>query len=161
MKHVVVLGAGLSGLASAALIARAGHRVTVIERNTWLGGKSRRVEVLGQRMDTGPALVTFPGVLKKLFAEYDSLGGDANQVAALKLTQLNEVGEYFYREHRVKLPVPQGHPWHEQWKRFEAEHADLAVEITNLLTASPFSSKSLPSGKKIFSRYGLNLTTDR
>ncbi len=61
MKHVVVLGAGLSGLATAALIAQAGHKVTVVERNTWLGGKSRRVEVLGQRMDTGPALVTFPG----------------------------------------------------------------------------------------------------
>lgn len=161
MKQVVVLGAGLSGLASAALIAQAGHKVTVIERNNWLGGKSRRVEVLGQRMDTGPALVTFPGVLKKLYAEYDSLGGNADDVAPLKLSQLNEVGEYFYRQHRVRLPVPEGHPWHSQWQRFEAEHADLAVEITNLLTASPFSAQSLPSVSKIFSRYGLNLTTDK
>jgi phytoene desaturase len=161
MKQVVVLGAGLSGLASAALIAQAGHKVTVIERNNWLGGKSRRVEVLGQRMDTGPALVTFPGVLKKLYAEYDSFGGNADEIAPLKLSQLNEVGEYFYRQHRVTLPVPEGHPWHAQWQRFEAEHADLAVEITNLLTASPFSVQSLPSVSKIFSRYGLNLTTDK
>ena len=161
MKHVVVLGAGLSGLASAALIAQAGHKVTVIERNTWLGGKSRRVEVLGQRMDTGPALVTFPGVLEKLYAEYDLLGGNANQIAPLRLSKLNEVGEYFYKEHRVTIPVPENHPWHAQWQRFEKEHADLAQDITNLLTTSPFSAKSLPSVSKIFSRYGLNLTTDR
>lgn len=161
MKQVVVLGAGLSGLASAALIAQAGHKVTVIERNTWLGGKSRRVEVLGQRMDTGPALVTFPGVLQKLYAEYDSLGGNANQIAPLKLSKLSEVGEYFYKGHRVTIPVPENHPWHAQWQRFESEHADLAQDITNLLTTSPFSSKSLPSVGKIFSRYGLNLTTDK
>ncbi len=161
MKHVVVLGAGLSGLASAALIAQAGHKVTVIERNTWLGGKSRRVEVLGQRMDTGPALVTFPGVLEKLYAEYDLLGGNANQIAPLRLSKLNEVGEYFYKDHRVTIPVPENHPWHAQWQRFEKEHADLAQDITNLLTTSPFSAKSLPSVSKIFSRYGLNLTTDR
>lgn len=161
MKHVVVLGAGLSGLASAALIAQAGHKVTVIERNDWIGGKSRRVEVLGQRMDTGPALVTFPGVLKKLYAEYDQLGGDANRIAPLELKQLNEVGEYFYKDHRVTLPIPVGHPWHSQWKRFEQEHADLAQDITNLLTSSPYSAQSLPSVKRIFSRYGMNLTTDR
>lgn len=161
MKQVVVLGAGLSGLASAALIAQAGHKVTVIERNTWLGGKSRRVEVLGQRMDTGPALVTFPGVLQKLYAEYDSLGGNADQIAPLKLSKLSEVGEYFYKGHRVTIPVPENHPWHAQWQRFESEHADLAQDITNLLTTSPFSSKSLPSVGKIFSRYGLNLTTDK
>lgn len=161
MKHVVVLGAGLSGLASAALIAQAGHKVTVIELHSWLGGKSRRVEVLGQRMDTGPALVTFPGVLQKLYAEYDRLGGDANSIAPLMLSKLNEVGEYFYKDHRVTIPVPKDHPWHAQWARFESEHADLAGEITNLLTASPVSPKSLPSVSKIFSRYGLNLTTEK
>lgn len=161
MKQVVVLGAGLSGLASAALIAQAGHKVTVIERHSWLGGKSRRVEVLGQRMDTGPALVTFPGVLQKLYAEYDELGGKANQIAPLKLTKLNEVGEYFYKNHKVTIPIPKGHPWHDQWQRFESEHADLAEDITTLLTASPMSPAALPSVSKIFSRYGLNLTTEK
>lgn len=162
MKHVVVLGAGISGLASAALLARAGHKVTVIERHSWVGGKSRRVEVLGQRMDTGPALVTFPGVLEEFFERYNSLGSDrAQDIAPLKLEKLNEVGEYFFKDHKVVLPVPKGHPWFEQWQRFEAEHAELAEPITKLLTAAPSDPKTLPSVAKIFSRYGKNLTTEK
>ena len=53
MKRVVVVGGGLGGLAAAALLGRAGHRVTLLEAGPWLGGKSRRVELDGQRMDTG------------------------------------------------------------------------------------------------------------
>jgi phytoene desaturase len=162
MKHVVVLGAGISGLASAALLARAGHKVTVIERNLWIGGKSRRVEVLGQRMDTGPALVTFPGVLDEFYLRYNALGKDkAQDIAPLVLTKLNEVGEYFFKEHKVVLPVPEGHPWFEQWQRFESEHAELAEPITKLLTAAPSDTKTLPSVAKIFSRYGKNITTEK
>lgn len=162
MKNIVVLGAGISGLASAALLARAGHKVTVIERNSWIGGKSRRVEVLGQRMDTGPALVTFPGVLDEFYSRYNALGKDrAQDIAPLKLTKLNEVGEYFFKDHKVVLPVPEGHPWFEQWQRFESEHAELAEPITKLLTAPPTDTKTLPSVAKIFSRYGKNLTTEK
>jgi phytoene desaturase len=162
MKHVVVLGAGLSGLASAALLARAGHKVTVIERNSWIGGKSRRVEVLGQRMDTGPALVTFPGVLDEFYRRYNALGKDrAQDIAPLVLTKLNEVGEYFFKDHKVVLPVPEGHSWFAQWQRFESEHAELAEPITKLLTAAPSDTKTLPSVAKIFSRYGKNITTEK
>ena len=162
MKNIVVLGAGISGLASAALLARAGHKVTVIERNSWIGGKSRRVEVLGQRMDTGPALVTFPGVLEEFYSRYNALGSDrAQDIAPLTLTKLNEVGEYFFKQHKVVLPVPKGHPWFDQWQRFESEHAELAEPITKLLTAPPTDTKTLPSVAKIFSRYGKNLTTEK
>ena len=62
MKRVVVIGGGIGGLAAAALLGRAGHRVTLLEAAPRLGGKSRRIELDGQRVDTGPAIVTFPGV---------------------------------------------------------------------------------------------------
>ena len=81
MSKVIVLGAGLSGLASAALLARAGHQVTVLERHDWLGGKSRRITVAGQSMDTGPALVTFTGVWDKLLDRYDQLGKKTSKTA--------------------------------------------------------------------------------
>jgi hypothetical protein len=48
--------------------------VTVLEGADWVGGKSRRREIDGQRVDTGPALVTFPGVWHELLARYDELG---------------------------------------------------------------------------------------
>ncbi len=115
MSKVIVLGAGLSGLASAALLARAGHEVTVIERHDWLGGKSRRVTVAGQIMDTGPALVTFTGVWDKLLESYDQLGEKqektAQQIADLEFVKLNELGRYYYKDEITDLPVKPDHKW--------------------------------------------------
>ncbi len=91
MSKVIVLGAGLSGLASAALLARAGHEVTVLERHDWLGGKSRRVTVAGQIMDTGPALVTFTGVWDKLLESYDSLGEKQSKTAREIADEITEL----------------------------------------------------------------------
>ena len=158
---IVVLGAGLSGLASAALLARAGHEVTVLERNEWIGGKSRRVVVAGQRMDTGPALVTFPGVLEELFDSYDSFGEKvARDIAGLELVKLKELGRYFFRDEVTDLPVKQEHPWFESWQRFASEHAPLAKPITDILTKAPTDPKTLGPLGKISSKYGLRLTTD-
>ena len=86
-KSVLVLGAGLGGLAASALLARAGFDVTVVEKNDWVGGKSRRIEVAGQRIDTGPSLVTFPQVIQRFFERYDALGSGekARDIASLHL----------------------------------------------------------------------------
>lgn len=158
---IVVLGAGLSGLASSALLARAGHEVTVLEANAWVGGKSRRIVVAGQRMDTGPALVTFPGVIEELFDTYDSFGDKvARKIANLELVKLKELGRYFFRDHVSDLPVKPDHPWFEPWQRFAAEHAPLSPEVTKLLTKKSTDLSTLPSLGKITSRYGLRLTTD-
>ncbi|HYI82390.1 MAG TPA: FAD-dependent oxidoreductase, partial [Acetobacteraceae bacterium] len=39
-RHVVVVGGGLGGLAAAAVAAARGHRVTLLDKNPWLGGKA-------------------------------------------------------------------------------------------------------------------------
>lgn len=163
MSQVIVLGAGLSGLASAALLARAGHDVTVIERHSWLGGKSRRVEVAGQIMDTGPALVTFTGVWEKLLASYDKLGEKqpktARQIADLEFVKLNELGRYYYKDEITDLPVKPDHKWSEPWQRFEKDHAPLTGPITELLTKLPLDPRAFPSLAKLQKRYGFRLTT--
>jgi phytoene desaturase len=160
VARVVVLGAGISGLASAALLAQAGHDVTVLERHDWVGGKSRRVEVAGQRMDTGPALVTFPGVWESFVREYNSVGAPAAAAETdLHLQRLPELGEYFYRDTRTMLPVAADHEWFEAWQRFADNNADLAGPITDLLTMDPASPATLPAVRRILSRFGRHLTT--
>ncbi|GIF11891.1 phytoene desaturase family protein [Actinoplanes teichomyceticus] len=67
MSDIVVIGAGVGGLAAAIRLAEAGHRVTVYERSGEVGGKLAGYERDGFRFDTGPSLLTLPEV----FAELD------------------------------------------------------------------------------------------
>ncbi|MVA75245.1 phytoene desaturase [Auraticoccus sp. F435] len=60
---VVVVGAGLAGLATACRLAGAGHRVTVVEREPIPGGRGGRIERDGFAFDTGPTVMTMPGLL--------------------------------------------------------------------------------------------------
>ena len=161
-KEIAVLGAGLSGLASAALLAKAGHKVTVYEANDWVGGKSRRIEVLGQRMDTGPALVTFTSVWNKLLATFDAMPGvQSKDVIDLEFVKLHELGRYFYKGNVTDLPVAKDHSWFEPWQRFSKQHGNLLEPIGQLLTKSPMDLGALPSLAKLQSTYGLRLTTNR
>jgi len=66
-KKVIVIGAGLGGLAASALLAGKGYRVTVLEKNKEPGGKMNRVSEKGYRFDTGPSLLTMPDIIDSLF----------------------------------------------------------------------------------------------
>ena len=162
MSRVVVVGGGLGGLALSALVGRYGHEVTLLEANPWLGGKSRRIELDGRRMDTGPSLVTFPGVWEEYLRRWDVARGEpgeAAEVAGLKLGRLPEVGRYFWRGETTTLPVERGHPWHEAWERFAGVHGGLGPEVTRLLTADPIDRKTLPALARLLRVYGPKLTT--
>ncbi|QBI21017.1 phytoene desaturase [Egibacter rhizosphaerae] len=63
MARVVVVGAGVGGLAAAGRLAAAGHRVTVCEQHHEVGGKLGVAEREGFRFDTGPSLLTLPHLL--------------------------------------------------------------------------------------------------
>jgi phytoene desaturase len=68
VARVVVIGAGLGGLAAAARLAALGHAVTVVEQAETIGGKLGRYARDGHAFDTGPSLVTLPRLLGELFA---------------------------------------------------------------------------------------------
>ena len=68
-ERVVVVGAGMGGLAAAADLARRGMDVTVCERAAVPGGKMREVDVGGARVAAGPTVFTMRWIFESLFAD--------------------------------------------------------------------------------------------
>ena len=65
-KHILIVGAGPGGLASAVLLASAGHKVTVLERLPVVGGRTSTIEADGYRFDLGPTFFLYPRVLDQI-----------------------------------------------------------------------------------------------
>jgi phytoene desaturase len=61
--RVVVVGAGLGGLACALHLAAAGRQVTVVERESVPGGRAGRLSLQGYEFDTGPTVLTMPELI--------------------------------------------------------------------------------------------------
>lgn len=80
---VVVVGAGIGGLASAALLAARGVAVTVLERAAAPGGKLRQVSVAGAAIDAGPTVFTMRWILEQIFAEAGASFADELTVTPL------------------------------------------------------------------------------
>jgi 1-hydroxycarotenoid 3,4-desaturase len=66
-RHVVIVGAGMGGLAAAAMLAARGFAVTVLEAAGRPGGKMREVEVGGSMIDAGPTVLTMRWAFDELF----------------------------------------------------------------------------------------------
>lgn len=67
-RRAVVVGAGIAGLATAALLARDGWDVEVLERRDEVGGRAGLWEQDGFRFDTGPSWYLMPEVFDAFFA---------------------------------------------------------------------------------------------
>jgi phytoene desaturase len=87
---VVVVGAGLGGLACALHLAAAGRQVTIVERESVPGGRAGRLSLEGYEFDTGPTVLTMP----ELIAEPLAAVGE-NLADWLELTPLSPA----YRAH--------------------------------------------------------------
>lgn len=65
--RIGIIGAGVAGLASAALLAREGHRVTVLERADAVGGRAGTWREGGFTFDTGPSWWLMPECFEHFF----------------------------------------------------------------------------------------------
>ncbi len=65
--RVVIIGAGIAGLAAAVELAARGVPVTVLERAATPGGKMRELSVGGHAVDAGPTVLTMRPVFESLF----------------------------------------------------------------------------------------------
>ena len=68
-SNIIVVGAGIGGLAAALDLSRRGASVTVLEKSGRPGGKMRRIDIQGQSIDSGPTVFTMPWIFEELFAD--------------------------------------------------------------------------------------------
>jgi phytoene desaturase len=69
-KKAIIIGAGFGGLSLAPLLAKAGYKVQVIEKNNQAGGRARVWKSKGFSFDMGPSWYLGPDIFKKYFAEF-------------------------------------------------------------------------------------------
>jgi phytoene desaturase len=67
VKKVLIIGAGIAGIASAIRLAVKGCRVEIFEANSYPGGKLSELKQDGFRFDAGPSLLTMPQYIDELF----------------------------------------------------------------------------------------------
>ncbi len=92
-EHTAVIGGGLGGLSAACTLAARGHRVTLFDKNDWVGGKAAEHRQDGFRFDMGPTILTVPSTLRRVFTE-----ANKNIEDYLDLVELNPQWRCFFED---------------------------------------------------------------
>jgi phytoene desaturase len=93
---VVIVGAGFGGLSVAALLAKNGFNVTVLEKNEQIGGRASIHKDKGFTFDMGPSWYLMPDVFEKFFAEFDRKTEDL-----FKLIRLDPSYRIFFSKEKI------------------------------------------------------------
>lgn len=101
-KRVVVIGAGFAGLAAACCLAKAGHDVTILEKNSVPGGRARQYTTDGFVFDMGPSWYWMPDVFEQFFNHFGKKTADYYQ-----LKRLDPSYSIFFSQEDV-MQVPAG-----------------------------------------------------
>lgn len=99
-KKVIIIGAGVAGMAASIRLAHAGFSVDVFEANDFPGGKINSKTIKGYRFDQGPSVFTAPHYIKEL---YELCGVDFSE---FPFVELDRSFHYFFNDGtRVQLGV--------------------------------------------------------
>lgn len=97
IRKMIVVGAGIAGIATAIRLAGRGHSVIVVESSETYGGKLNELKGLGFRFDTGPSLFTMPWLVEDLL----SINQPATAAEPFKFIRLDPICRYFYPDGSV------------------------------------------------------------
>ena len=86
MKKIAIIGAGPGGLAAGMVLSGKGYDVHIFEKDSMVGGRSKRLTLQSYQFDVGPTFLMYIDILKEVFsaAGYDL----EKEVNLIKLDQL-------------------------------------------------------------------------
>lgn len=125
MKRVIVIGSGFSALSASCFLARAGFRVTVLERHSQAGGRARVMHREGFTFDMGPSWYWMPDVFDRFFRQFGKETSDY-----YKLVRLSPSYRVFF-ENGEPFDVPAD--WNELAAIFETWEPGAAGRLSAFL----------------------------
>ena len=82
-RTIAVIGSGFSSLAAASYLAKAGHKVTLFEKNKTFGGRARQLKKDGFIFDMGPTWYWMPDVFERFFGDFNKKPEDYYELIKL------------------------------------------------------------------------------
>ncbi|NDC31376.1 MAG: FAD-dependent oxidoreductase, partial [Bacteroidetes bacterium] len=82
-KKIIVIGAGIAGLSAASYLAKDGYKVTILEKNSHIGGRARKFEAEGFNFDMGPSWYWMPDVFEKFYNDFGKTCSDFYELKRL------------------------------------------------------------------------------
>ena len=124
-KNIIIIGSGFSSMSAACYLAKAGHIVQILEKNSTPGGRARQFKKDGFTFDIGPSWYWMPDVFEKFFGDFDRKVSDYYTLE--KLDPGYEV--YFDQMESIKI----GDTLEKIYAAFEAEETGSAVKLKKFI----------------------------
>ena len=124
-KKIIIIGSGFSSISAACYLAKAGHTVQILEKNSTPGGRARQFKKDGFTFDIGPSWYWMPDVFEKFFGDFDRKVSDYYTLE--KLDPGYEV--YFDQMESIKI----GDTLEKIYTAFEAEEAGSAAKLKKFI----------------------------
>ena len=75
-RKVTIIGSGISSLSAACFLGREGYDVTIIEKNSSIGGRARQFHADGFTFDMGPSWYWMPEVFENFYNQFGKTASD-------------------------------------------------------------------------------------
>ncbi len=82
-KKAIVIGAGIAGMSAASYLAKGGFNVTILEKNSSIGGRARQFKSEGFTFDMGPSWYWMPDVFEKFYNDFGKTTADFYELIRL------------------------------------------------------------------------------
>ncbi|CAM4366480.1 phytoene desaturase family protein [Zobellia nedashkovskayae] len=97
-KKIVIIGSGFSSLSASCYLAKAGHEVTMYEKNDTVGGRARQLIKQGFTFDMGPSWYWMPDIFDKFFNDFGKKTSDYYQ-----LDKLSPAYKIFFSDDNITI----------------------------------------------------------
>ncbi len=124
MKKVTVIGSGFSGLSSAALLAKEGFKVTILEKNQSVGGRARLFKEKGYAFDMGPSWYWMPEIFDNFFNQFKT-----KTEKLYNLKQLDPGFKIIFKNEEIDLPSS----WEEIRNLFDKYEENGAIKLDKFM----------------------------